>query len=151
MSIPQMNEKGLLPVGVHSCTLDEAESVLCWNDHRASLWCKLGDVLNEFRAQSFPRAPLFVDGSYVTDKPIPSDVELLIDLRSADDLIAGKVVLYCQRNHLRLRTDMLVDFYPVLQGGNDFASFFQYVGEKTACTKGLEAKDKKGILRIDSW
>lgn len=146
-----MNEHGLLPPGIHSCTLQEAEDAFCWNGHRRTLWEKFKQALGEFRALGFSRHALIVDGSFVTDKDMPGDVEVLIDLQNADAAEQDRITVYFFRNHTRLHTECAVDFYPNLPGGNNFALFFQYVGEKTAAMKALDAKEKKGILRIERW
>lgn len=150
MPIPRTNEYGLLPPGIHPCTLSEAESFFCWNDHRRALWLKFQHVMDEFRAFGFHH-PLFLDGSFVTDKEIPGDVEVIMDVAHVDDYAAGLVVLFCFRHHDRLHAEWAVDLYPNIKGENDFSLYFQYVGEKTAAMKAINPKDKKGILRIENW
>jgi hypothetical protein len=56
-----------------------------------------------------------------------------------------------RRERSQIKTDYRVDFCPNLPGNNDFSSYFQYVGEKTATIKGLKATDRKGVLRIQAW
>lgn len=44
-----------------------------------------------------------------------------------------------------------MDFYafPDINGNPcDFREFFQYVGIKTALAKGLDEKDKRGIIKV---
>ena len=151
MPIPPFNEHGLLPAGLHVCTLGEAELMFCWNDYRRDLWRKLGAVLTEFRQRGF-LFPLLIDGSFVTDKNIPGDVELVLDLAQADEEVSDQVILYAFHHSQRLHTEFNIDFYPNLPGSDsNFARFFQYLGEKSAAMKNLDSHCLKGILRVEDW
>jgi len=61
MPIPAMTETGLLPAGVHVCSMSEAENFCCWNPHRAELWRNLLEVLRELRTLGVC-CPLILDG-----------------------------------------------------------------------------------------
>ena len=87
MPIPEFNETGLLPPGVHVCTLEEVKSrfgSFHGNDRRPNLFNSLLKLLADVR-----RADLFVavvlDGSFVTAVSAPNDIDLILVLRRAHD------------------------------------------------------------------
>ena len=146
-----MTDSGLLPPGMHGCTLDEAQLFLGWNSHRRALWQGLIGALQELKALGFS-FPIVIDGSYVTDKEIPGDVELTLDLKKASDpQKENDIMIFYIRQHVRIKRDYRVDFYPSLPGNSDFTLFFQYVGDTTAAAKQMRSTDKKGVLRIEQW
>jgi hypothetical protein len=150
MSIPNFNDDGLLPSGRHQCTLDEAKDMFAHNDARSIIWDNFCAVLLEMAAAGL-EGTLFLDGSYVTDKAIPGDIEVAFDVRNESDQKQGLALLFFHTQHNRLKSTIKVDWYPVLPGNNDFVSFFEYIGDKTAAQKKLHAKELKGILKVTSW
>jgi hypothetical protein len=38
MSIPTLESNGLLPSGIHECSLDDISAQFSWNDHRTQLF-----------------------------------------------------------------------------------------------------------------
>ena len=147
MPIPALNSHGLLPSGVHNCTLSEIVSCFGWNEHRKRL---LGDfskfLKNEI--QTMFSEPLFFDGSFVTDKELPDDIDVVLDLCHAPDAMKWKGLDFMIKHQSRLKNLYNVDFWVNLPGNNDFSVFFQYVGVKTAKMKGLHPNLLKGILRL---
>jgi hypothetical protein len=104
MPIPPLNEHGLLPAGLHDCTLaeileafgqnrwvvDEASEthreVLC--PRRRQLFARLEIFLNDLRRVGLPVVVL-VNGSFVTAKPDPNDVDLVVVLPADHDFVRG--------------------------------------------------------------
>ncbi|MBM5796552.1 MAG: hypothetical protein FJ060_00025 [Cyanobacteria bacterium K_Offshore_0m_m2_072] len=75
MPIPAFDRFGLLPGGIHECTIKEVEVDLAWNDERRLLT----DLLQEFIAVELtPRftvvPPVVLDGSYVSQKASPNNI-----------------------------------------------------------------------------
>ena len=149
MWIPDFNENGLLPPGVHECTFPEAKDRFAFNDTRLAIWDNLTIAIEKMQAFALT-GTLHLDGSYVTDKAIPGDVDLILDVRNEAQNQQGLAVLFFINNHERLKLDN-VDWWPTLPAQNDFVSFFQYVGQKTAASKQLQPTDLKGILKVTSW
>lgn len=82
MPIPALSG-GLLPPGVHDCTVAEIKARFGAYALGSSRWdfaCKLEAYLAEARSASIV-AWVAVDGSFVTDKPDPNDVDVVIALR----------------------------------------------------------------------
>jgi len=148
MPIPKMTEFGLLPEGVHACTAEEAEGAFCHNDRRAAIWAGFRRFVQQTEHLQ-PPSEILVDGSFVTDKELPNDVDVVVDVSGCDD--AGKSSWFdmFRANHQQIHSDHHVDFYPVVVGqGNDFSAFFQYVRAKDALDRGIDPSVRKGILRM---
>lgn len=78
MAIPALNQHGLLPVGIHDCTLAELKSRFASfqaTDRRPDLFRKLERLIAEAQAAQFARS-LLIDGSFVTAQPNPNDIDL---------------------------------------------------------------------------
>jgi hypothetical protein len=88
MSIPALDQNGLLPMGIHDCNLDEVKSrfgSFQISDRRDRLFRTLERLVAEARAAQFARS-LLVDGSFVTDQLSPNDVDLVLVLPRTHDV-----------------------------------------------------------------
>ena len=79
MPIPEFDGFGLLPQGVHDCSLNEARNALCMNQRRVEIWERFQQFI-EWVARMPGPVRIFVDGSFVTTKETPSDVDVVIDI-----------------------------------------------------------------------
>ena len=148
MPIPALDARGLLPVGVHQCSLDEIRAAFCWNPHRT----RLLDGLEDFIAQRWSplniQADLWIDGSFTRRKDLPDDIDVVADVSHVADADMLPVILLHYANASN-KADFHVDFwfrhpmYPY-----DLAAFFQYTGLKAAAELSLDAKHPKGILKV---
>ena len=148
MAIPQFTEFGILPAGVHDCSLQEAEAFLATSEPRSEIWQGLAGFLEWARVLPNPSA-ILVDGSYVTDKVAPNDVDVVVDLTgcAVADMQAWTDRWAAERDYVKVT--FAVDFYPMVAGlGNDFAAFFQYVRIDEALRRGMSPEQRKGILRL---
>ena len=87
MAIPDLNAHGLLPPGIHECTLDELADRFSgegFGSPRHKLVLRLRAFLAEVRKTRFV-AWVAVDGSFVTAKAQPGDIDLVLVLRSDFD------------------------------------------------------------------
>jgi hypothetical protein len=83
MAIPEFNELGVLPAGVHGCTLEEIKSRLGsfqGLDCRIRLFDKLVELFAAMKQSGFFEA-LLIDRSFVTTKAAPNDIDILAELR----------------------------------------------------------------------
>ena len=152
--IPELDSRGLLPAGVHPCTITEIEAVFGTNVRRQQLLESLRFCIEMMRDARL-KGELIVNGSFVTDKPNPGDVEVCLDVRREADLIQGSALLFHVKNRPRLDRKG-VDWYPVLHESEDglerdFTRYFQYIGEKSGALKKLDSRDLKGILKLMTW
>lgn len=74
MSIPKLNDNGELPAGEHLTSLDEIERVYgSHTDQRKNLMGGLYAAVSNFEAAGV--TTIWIDGSFVTDKDIPNDID----------------------------------------------------------------------------
>ena len=147
MPIPQLQQNGLLPTGVHDCSLDDIRASFTWNQHRQQLFDSFLIFLRAEIRPSFPE-PIYFDGSFITDKVSPDDTDVVLDLTNAPDDRKWRGLQLMKQHQTRIRLLYGVHFWVNLPGDSDFAAFFQYVGVKTARAKGLHPQQLKGILRV---
>jgi hypothetical protein len=146
MAIPELNPDGLLPEEIHDSTLGEAQARFGGfqgSDRRPQLWAKLGDFLRDVQACRLVEGVL-VDGSFVTGRPDPNDIDLILVVPAAHDFFADLRpleynVLSKRRVSQRYRFDVLV-----ARAGSEeyrrYVAFFQQVP--------FEPEKKKGIIRL---
>jgi len=90
MPIPALNEYGLLPPGTYDCTLAEIEQHFGQfqrSDRRCILFARLARFLREVAKVEFAVA-IVIDGSFVTAKDEPNDIDLVLILSERHDFAA---------------------------------------------------------------
>ena len=88
--IPDFDDDGLLPDGLHDCSLIEVESHFGRfqsSDRRPRLWQKLTEFLREAKGSGLVEM-VVLDGSFVTDNPTPNDVDLIVVVHTGHDFAA---------------------------------------------------------------
>ena len=75
--IPNLKKSGLLPTGIHLTTWDELVEKFGLNEHRLKLLDGLKKGLNLL--QRYGCTEVCIDGSFVTSKPFPNDVDVCYD------------------------------------------------------------------------
>lgn len=148
MSIPPLLPCGLLPHGVFDCTLDEVAANYTWSPRRAELWEGFGQFLAWLKPQ--PAAPhLYLDGGFTGDKQHPKDIDVVLDLATADDdAFRHWLVVFATQRPL-IAEQFLVDFWiyhPTM--ANDLRGFFHYIRPEEAQARGVSPDHRKGLLRI---
>jgi hypothetical protein len=87
MPIPALNSDGVLPAGLFDCTLPEARArfgTFGGSDQRLRLFARLEELARVLRSSGLFEA-LIIDGSFVTAKLAPNDVDLVAVLRPGHD------------------------------------------------------------------
>ena len=143
MPIPPFDQHGLLPIGVHDCNLGELQTrfgSFQSSDRRPRLFLKLQDFVAELQLARFIRY-LLVDGSFVTAKNDPNDIDLVLVLpltyALTDDLPPDQYRLISKRRvHKRFGFDMVVVRENTLEY-DEAVAFFQQVRHQPALRKGL--------------
>lgn len=82
--LPRLNENGYLPEGVWDCSLEElraAFGVFRRSDQRSKLFSKLEEFIKEIGKTRWVKE-IIVDGSFVTGKSEPNDIDVIIGLDS---------------------------------------------------------------------
>lgn len=154
MPIPPLDHRGLLPGGKHSGSFREIEQSFLHNAHRQNLYHQVrGFIDTELRGIA-SGLQLVLGGSFFSDKASPADIEITIYLPSP--MVFAYVPLMrlnTKAEHERIKLSYRADFYVsiMVAGCNDFGMFFQYVGPKTAHEKGIDEKDARGVIEVQSW
>ena len=146
MAIPALQNDGFLPEGIHDCTIEEAQAmfgVFQGCDRRPQLWIKLREFLLEVKACALVGAVL-LDGSFVSGKTDPNDIDLILVVPAAHDFFADLSpteynVLAKRRVFRRYGFDVLVA-RAESEEYRRYAAFFQQVR--------LEPNRRKGMLRL---
>ena len=146
MGIPSFTDQGFLPPGEHVCSLVEVASRFGVGGKRRELWLLFEKFVSIELRPRFAEL-IYINGSFVTDKADPCDVDVVLDLRNSNKVTQYEGFLFMQRHRASLHDRYKVDFLVNLAEQNNFVQYFQYVGPKVA-HKGLSANALKGILRV---
>jgi hypothetical protein len=87
MPIPEFAAGGLLPRGIHDCTMDEVRQrfgTFQSSERRPRLFAALQTFADEVRKARIFEA-LLINGSFVTTWPDPNDIDLILVLRETHD------------------------------------------------------------------
>jgi hypothetical protein len=147
MPIPPLNEHGLLPSGIHLCSLEEIEvrfGRFQTSDRRPRLFVALREFIREVKSAGIGLA-LLINGSFVTAKSSPEDIDVILLVGEAHDFQsdlspAEYNIFSAHRVRRRHQLDLLV-----ARLGSDqlqrYLTLFQQVR--------LEPDKTKGILRVN--
>ena len=122
---------------------------LAWNDERRRLTALLQDFISiELMPRFSVMPPVVLDGSYVSRKANPNNVNLVLELNDLSDEEQWEGQMLFQR-----RAELLgcyqVDMLPGLKGlQQDFVDLLQTLRPQTAFEKGLHHSHRKGVLRL---
>lgn len=149
MPIPAFDRFGLLPGGIHLCTIKEVEVDLAWNDDRRRLTAQLQEFIAVELTPRFAVVPTVVlDGSYVSKKASPSNINLVLELSNLPDADQWQGQMLFQ-GRAELFRSYQIDMLPGLKGlKQDFVDLLQTVRPQTAFEKGLHHGHRKGVLRL---
>ncbi len=129
--ILRFTEEGLLPPGVHQTDLGELKENMGWSRRRRELLEGLEDVLGLMTYCGVAR--VYFDGSFVTDKDRPNDIDgcydLSEDVTSEDLKRLAPIFPPSPANRTEAKRRFGVDLFPAaateLGFGQPFLRFFQ--------------------------
>jgi hypothetical protein len=143
MPIPDLNENGFLPEGIHEASIEEVRERFGRfqrTDRRPALFTKLSAYLAEVRASGLAVA-VILDGSFVTAKDEPSDIDLILVLRpDHDDRAELRPFEYNAVAKARGRNRYRFDMVSAPEGSDDYEQavrFFQLVKRRSDLRKGV--------------
>src|SRR6266446_2893409 len=90
MPIPRLNDYGVLPEGIHDCTLEEARArfgTFQVTDRRPRLWSKFVEFVEAAKAAEIVER-ILLNGSFVTAKADPNDIDLILVVGAEHDFSA---------------------------------------------------------------
>jgi hypothetical protein len=146
MPIPELSANGYLPPGVHDATLEEVGAVFGRfqrSDRRVFLFLRLCDYVRELRA--WGRAEeLLIDGSFVSGKAEPNDVDLIVVYPNEfDSRAALNPAEYNVMSTRRVRAGYGFDAFPVRARSKQWEDWLEYFSRDTRVGLG-----PKGIMRL---
>lgn len=131
----------LLPPGIHDATLAEIEARFCWNKHREGIFQGLKEAAHRLKQAGCKQ--LFVDGSFVTDKDIPSDFDGCWHPAGVMSALLDSVLLdFSQKRaaqKAKYKGELFISMAHADRMGTTFLDFFQ---------KDKHTGDPKGIIRV---
>jgi hypothetical protein len=129
--IPRFTDEGLLPPGVYGTDLEELKEKMGWSRKRGELLEGLEEALELMASSGVVR--VYLDGSFVTEKDRPNDIDGCYDL--ADDVTAedlrrlAPIFPPSPSNRAEAKRRFGVDLFPAaateLGSGQPFLRFFQ--------------------------
>jgi hypothetical protein len=138
LPLPDLSEEGLLPHGLHDASFDEIETVFGGGLQRRSLLQQLRTYAAELRSAGFG-AEMIIDGSFVTSKLAPNDIDLVVVLASP----LPPQVRPFEYNLLSRRRVMRrfgIDLLLARSGSSEleeYVAFLEQVRDRPELTKGL--------------
>lgn len=148
MPIPTWNEYGLLPEGIHDCAMDEVRDRFGFNAYRQHLIAGLAGAIRWLGTMP-PIESLILDGSFVTDKERPSDIDAVAIITNLTERNQREWVRAWEPQKAMIKEQFQVDLYPTVIGhGNNFSAYFQYIKPEEALDRGAPLGVLKGILRL---
>jgi hypothetical protein len=143
MPIPELSPGGFLPAGVFDCTIDEIRQKFGrfqGTDRRPKLFSRFEEFLTAIRRSNLFEA-ILIDGSFVTEKAAPNDIDLIAVLHRSHDFERGFSMFeyaLLSRHLMRQRFGfdvLVVERDSVLY--DKAVDFFARVRESTDLRKGL--------------
>ena len=154
MPIPPLTHEGILPEGVHDCTLTEVGEAFGVSDpQRQRLWAAFPVFLDW--ARRLPGATfVWIDGSFVTDKVDPGDIDVILEtLLDSAEALPFVLTVMAERAHQKQHhgVDALPSWpgiAPLTDLGLPVVEAFQRLRPGDAKARYLLPDAKKGILRV---
>ncbi|MFK0010497.1 DUF6932 family protein [Streptomyces sp. NPDC091027] len=141
MPLPQLNDLGYLPVGEHPATWKEIELTFGWNYKRKNLLIGLHYTVKSL--VDFGVDEFHIDGSFVTEKPRPRDIEVVY--MPPATRVGGSWGLFDFSQHETLKRQHGIDLWPYPSP--------QRTAKGTVTIKDFFSFDRngmpKGIIRLD--
>ena len=138
--IPQPDEDGLLPGGIHEATWEELEARCGGNAARERLLVGLLAALRALRTAGCPTA--WIDGSFVTTKEVPGDFDGCWDMTGVDPAKLDPTLQTFDNKRAAQKAKYGGELFPAQivadSAGTVFLDFFQ-VDKATGRPKGIIA------------
>lgn len=150
--IPELFD-GVLPEGIHSCTIEEVEKVFGkfrHTDKRPRLIEKLKQYLADVRAANVASA-VIIDGSFITAKAEPSDIDLILALRADLDLSEElKPMEYNVQSKRMVSRLYGFDVLPAVDASDSYNGFVEFFSRvRLDDPEQNTSQHRKGLLRIE--
>ena len=139
--IPRLVDIGgpwkVLPPGVHDATIVEVEARFATSNHRKRIFSGFRNGLTALRKAGCRK--IFLDGSFVTEKPVPGDFDACWDPMGVDPAKIDPVLLDFSDARRKQKKRFEGEFFPAnatADGTHDFFDYFQ-TDRHTGKAKGI--------------
>ncbi len=142
--LPSFNDDGVLPPGVWPCEMAELAqrfAVFRRTDRRLQLYGKLEQLLQETRRTGVV-TDVIVDGSFVTDKEAPNDIDLILGLDQAVEWDGLPFWIVNVLDDTKLKHRYGFDVKVALIGSGKYLYWFEFF------QKMRNTSAKKGVIRL---
>ena len=140
--LPDFNQAGLLPPGLHRANWDELTQRYGRNSWRRSLLAGLRAALENLRDAGCRIT--YIDGSFVTEKEYPNDYDACWEEAGVDPYLLDPVLLTFDPGRATQKANYLGELFPATAvadaEGLSFLEFFQ---------TDRDTGEPKGIVAID--
>jgi PAS domain S-box-containing protein len=149
-TLPDFDASGHLPVGIHSSTLQGLYRIVRFNEHRRKMWLQLSSFLVE-PVLKHKFTAVYVGGGFISTKPDPSDIDLVLETASpygpeAFESVAPFFVTGLDKIEMIYGVHLQFWMRGAPSGLSDYRTFFQY-DRPSNFTHVLNRS--RGIVRID--
>lgn len=150
--IPELQD-GVLPKGIHPCVFEEVARVFGQfrrSDRRPQLTEKLARYIQDARTSGVVSA-VVIDGSYVTAKEEPGDIDLIVALRPDFDLtLEMRPMEYNIQSKSAVRKLYGFDVLPAVDGSETYSRLVDFFSRVKMDDHDQGTNQKcKGLLRIE--
>ena len=151
--MPAIIDGGVLPEGIHDCSLDDVRAMFAASGERARLLDRFNHFLQRL-GEFMPDTPvtLYLDGSFITTWEGCRDIDVIIEAREFEGEKAGFLrILVSDRVKREFAEVYKVALHVVVPGlrGRDYRQWFQNVKGEEAWRFGNEIEAlRKGIVRL---
>lgn len=136
--IANFNTEGYLPEGIHECTLQELEERFTFNLKRKKLFEGLSRLIHKLG--SIHCKVIYIDGSFVSEKQLPSDVDVCFECAEENWEFAVLMVGDFWKDQESFQRDYNCNVFPsnlFIEGGKlYYLDFFQRI-KNTNIPKGI--------------
>jgi hypothetical protein len=131
----------VLPPGIHNATIEEVEARFAITDHRKHLFSGFKNGVMELCKAGCRK--IYLDGSFITEKPIPNDFDACWDNTGVDDKKLDPVFNDFSNGRKNQKNRFYGEFFPanlLADGRHIFLDYFQ---------EDKDNKKAKGIICIN--
>lgn len=150
--IPELDDR-VLPEGIHRCTVEECENTFgrfSRSDRRPRLTATLRRYVQDARDAGIAVA-IVIDGSYVTEKAEPNDIDLILVLRhDFDPSEELRPMEYNVQSKRTVRREYGIDVLPAIEGSETYEEYVRLFSQiRRDDPEQQTARQAKGLLRIE--